>query len=348
MMDLHLDNYTAQEIEEIKANGTYLYLYATKEDCNNHNKMKLKEISSTTNPVAVLKTKMSTVASRTVMRNHLKCYDIPLSNPICRGATVCLHHKNFAPPWKLYNNAIGTVEEIVFKSGQNPNNGDLPAYVTVNFPSYTGPAWLSNNPKLVPIPMVSLKCQKKCCNIVFSPLALAFAKTGYSVQGLQAGPGCPLRTIFCDPGSRSFEGKSPGYLYMNYSRATTTGMSRTNSAIYFIGKNMNEHRVKNLFMSNRDKKYHRVLQREKWSEYLNKHEDETECTEEDYNNLMNYYQNLTIPLCELDEYLTKSSWRMRREEVFNSVSTQQAGTSLKIILFIITETTNTNIYIGCY
>jgi hypothetical protein len=34
--------------------------------------------------------------------------------------------------------------------GDNPNNGDLPSYVVVKFPSYVGPAWDENHPKVCP------------------------------------------------------------------------------------------------------------------------------------------------------------------------------------------------------
>ena len=45
--------------------------------------------------------------------------------------------KNFCPIWGLHNGAVGIVDEIVFKTGQNPNNRDLPDYVVVDVGRYT-------------------------------------------------------------------------------------------------------------------------------------------------------------------------------------------------------------------
>ena len=46
----------------------------------------------------------------------------------------------------LHSGACRTVDEIVFKKGENPNNGDLPLYVVVDFPLYCGPVWDTKNP----------------------------------------------------------------------------------------------------------------------------------------------------------------------------------------------------------
>jgi hypothetical protein len=40
------------------------------------------------------------------------------------------------------------VREIVFAKGDNPNHGNLPKYVVVEFPAYSGPKWDSDNPKV--------------------------------------------------------------------------------------------------------------------------------------------------------------------------------------------------------
>ena len=56
--------------------------------------------------------------------------------------------RNFEPGWGLYNNSIGTVRDIVFAPGDDPNSGDLPQYVAVEFSHYTGPVWDPENPKV--------------------------------------------------------------------------------------------------------------------------------------------------------------------------------------------------------
>ena len=57
---------------------------------------------------------------------------------------------NFEPDWGLFNNAIGTVKEIVYAEGKSPINGDHPLYVVVSFPQYCGPIWDPENPKVRP------------------------------------------------------------------------------------------------------------------------------------------------------------------------------------------------------
>ena len=56
--------------------------------------------------------------------------------------------RNFEPGWGLYNNSTGTVRDIVFAPGDDPNSGDLPQYVAVEFSHYTGPVWDPENPKV--------------------------------------------------------------------------------------------------------------------------------------------------------------------------------------------------------
>lgn len=72
----------------------------------------------------------------------------PEASIICRGAKVALEGRNFNPLWGLHNGACGVVEEIVFAEDSNPNQGNLPMYVVVNFPLYCGPVWDVNNPKV--------------------------------------------------------------------------------------------------------------------------------------------------------------------------------------------------------
>ena len=62
------------------------------------------------------------------------------------GSKVALSNRNFHPAWGLHNGACGTVDEIIFESGSNPNEGGLPSYVVVDFPLYNGPIWDEDNP----------------------------------------------------------------------------------------------------------------------------------------------------------------------------------------------------------
>ncbi len=66
--------------------------------------------------------------------------------PICRKCLVSIQGRNFMPKWGLFNGAVGTVMEIIYEKGNNPNHGDLPTAVIVDFPGYIGPIWDKNNP----------------------------------------------------------------------------------------------------------------------------------------------------------------------------------------------------------
>ncbi len=111
------------------------------------------------------------------------------------------------PQWSLYNGSIGTVEEIIFEKGENPNQGHQPKYVVVHFPSYSGPVWDLNHPKVntciktqthphtisqhsqsVPIPLTTITCKFNCCIRKFEPLGLSHGKTIHGYQGETAGP----------------------------------------------------------------------------------------------------------------------------------------------------------------
>ena len=46
---------------------------------------------------------------------------------------------NIEPTWGIYNGSIGTVHEIIFQEGDNPNEGKLPLYVSVERLSYKPP-----------------------------------------------------------------------------------------------------------------------------------------------------------------------------------------------------------------
>ena len=148
-MKLHLANYNETEVKEILSKGVTMHLFATKAPRDHHNHQKLSEISSSTNPVAILKAQWSSSRSKKAMSSYTHFKDPPpAATVLSRGAMVKITGKNFEPDWGLFNNAVGIVEEIVFREGTDPNNGDLPAYVVVKFEHYSGPAWNDENPKV--------------------------------------------------------------------------------------------------------------------------------------------------------------------------------------------------------
>ena len=269
-----------------------LFLFANKKPKQLFNDQKLRELQSPTNPVARIKSETINNHGKIVSNN--KHYDNETTANvlcICIGASVALSGCNICPEWGLFNASVGKVVDIVFHEGQNPNDNQLPAYVLVEFGLYQGPVFDPDNRHLIPITPITIGCNNfGCCNRKFIPLKLAFAKTCHTFQGQSAGPvekdqpPNPVKRIICDPGTRQFEGQNVGLFYTILSRATTLGDNDScsdkdkfkNSAIYFIGSNMNKSRITNITKQQNGEKYSNVLKRERWVRYLKEHE--TFCT----------------------------------------------------------------------
>ena len=148
LMEHHFTNFSNTDIESITSTGTTMHLFANKKPRNEFNYQKLQQITNASNPVALIKTKWeSTSGKPAVCKAHFQSHPITASI-LSKGAMVCLIEKNFEPEWSLFNNSIGEVEEIVFRDGDNPNNGDQPCYIAVKFPQYSGPAWDPQKPKV--------------------------------------------------------------------------------------------------------------------------------------------------------------------------------------------------------
>ena len=218
-MKLHLANLTQAETEEMEKDKVVMHMFATKAPRDEYNVRKLSENASDRNPAALVKASWKT-SRRANLQSIAQHFDNPpdAGTSMCRGSVVRITGKNFEPDFGLFNNAIGTVEEIVFKPGKDPNNGDQPSYVAVRFEGYSGPAWDESEPKIVPIPMVTRRCNKGCCEVTYCPLSLSYGVTTHTFQGQSAGPvdeGQQKNAVDCVvfyPGNNKFEGNNPGLL----------------------------------------------------------------------------------------------------------------------------------------
>lgn len=148
LVSLRLDNiekiHGKDYVTDIENRAVYMFFKNNKRIA--HNLERVIRESSAQNPVAICKT-ISTGANGKGDRRHFHG-KIQNSTQLCIGARVAIDKKNFHPIWGLHNGACGIVEEIIFKEGHNPNHGDLPVYVVVNFPLYCGPSWDRNSPKV--------------------------------------------------------------------------------------------------------------------------------------------------------------------------------------------------------
>ena len=270
-MKLRLDRFTCTEQKEIESGDT-IHLFANKVPRDEHNIEKLAGLVKDNNPLAVIKGVLKPIKGK--KRGNMAHFPddrIRDTTLLCRGAKVCISGCNFAPQWGLFNGAMGTVQDIFFDKDKDPNNGDHPLYIAVEFPQYKGPAWTESNHKVVPIPMISTICEHYCCKLIHCPLDLSFGRTIHTFQGQSAGeveqgkPPNTIKTIIADPGPRAMEGQNPGLFYTLTSRGTTIGDDKGyKSAIYFIGPNMNPSRITSLQYKTGGTKYKKIQERETW------------------------------------------------------------------------------------
>jgi hypothetical protein len=139
------DTWSLHKVRHLEQDA--MFLYSKKESVATKNMQMLEKTSSSANPVAKIfcDYPRSKHESGKGVNKHFD-HDLPTLCLICVGAKVTLCNKNFNPRWGLFNGARGTVIKISFAKGKTPNNGDLPEYVIVDFPHYTGPAYFSNQP----------------------------------------------------------------------------------------------------------------------------------------------------------------------------------------------------------
>ena len=155
---LSLYNFSLEERKRITKDA--LFISANKEPVAEYNLRKLKEMSSRNNPVAVIRS--STRRGNGKGKNSHFGEQVPMTTLLCINALVALTGYNIYPRWGLHNGALGYVVAIVFRDGETPNGGHLPAYVIVNFPSYVGPPWDKSNPKV---------CSEIICYIIYNVIS---------------------------------------------------------------------------------------------------------------------------------------------------------------------------------
>jgi len=125
--------------------------------------------------------------------NHaIKDIRLPVRNALAKGAIVMLL-VNFVVEEGLFNGAVGIIVDIVYENSDGPREaGAQPAYVVVDFPDLEIPeedVWDTEHPTFVPIPTVTLRCDKGCCTMTTIPLCVCKAITIHKCQGMTVGEG---------------------------------------------------------------------------------------------------------------------------------------------------------------
>lgn len=317
LLNLDLKSYEKKFGKEARQNieDKSIFLFFTNAKRIRHNLSKLAEYSSANNPVAIIKAKGFGNTRAKADSRHFDSR-APPSSLLCVGAKVALDNKNYCPLWGLHNGACGTVKEIIFEKGTNPNHGDLPLYVVVHFPLYCGPVWDMDDPKAVPIPIAEYNCRysspdKTCCTRTFLPLCLAYARTIHKFQGMSAGPVDEgkitnmFESIVCDPHTRDSERSALGLFYTALSRATTLGDNEgKGSAIYFIGEAYNESRIRNIGKKKHtNDDYERLKQRTLWVDYLNQHLTVTTMSKEERTDVLEWAESFQMSHARLYDHI---------------------------------------------
>ena len=204
------------------------------------------------------------------LNSHYDSDRVPPLTILVKHAIVQLSGWNAKPEWGLFHTSLGKIIDIVYNDDESPLHGHLPMYVLVDFQSYIGPPFDSLHPTYIPIPPHTARCKYNCgCQRHYIPLTLAFGKTIHSFQGQNVGPTLPhqpenpIQTIVVDPGTRAFEGSSPGLLYSIISRSTTLGYLHDifTSPLFFTGFNMTTQRLQHITLRKDGRTYGKVLLR---------------------------------------------------------------------------------------
>lgn len=149
LQSLHLDTMRVKHGDDVvnQIEKEAVYLFWTNEKRVQHNLIRLGETNTDDNPTVIVKP-ISQGKKHGIGINAHFDDETPPACLLCVDAKVSVQGCNFQPIWGIYNGSSGTVNEIVFDEGKDPNKGDHPKYVVVNFPQYVGPAWDIENPKV--------------------------------------------------------------------------------------------------------------------------------------------------------------------------------------------------------
>ena len=174
---LHLTNpsISKERREEIEKDA--IWIFYQNEKVADHNEKKLLSLVSEDNPLVQCIGFLQGSRGKKPVRRHFSQSQLKNMNcEVCRQCRTGLIFNIWAEK-AMYNGATGTIIEIRYNEGESPLKGDLPAYIIVEFDTYTGPVWDEKFPKRVPIAPIRTTCEHGCCSMTHMPLSLSFART---------------------------------------------------------------------------------------------------------------------------------------------------------------------------
>ena len=214
----NLEREYGQELMK-RMNDQGMFVFPTHQEEGNHNRTKLLKLNEFF-PIAKLNAVCKGVHAKNVPSD--KAGGLLQTLFLCKEAKVMLS-VNICVKFGLFNGANGKVVDIIYL-GEKSNNS-LPDVIMVEFLNYTGPPFIAENPKIIPIIPIErrLDCSCHFCKRKQIPLRLRWATTIHRCQGLTIGAGETNRYIIITPGTRSFESRNPGALFVALSRAKSAG-----------------------------------------------------------------------------------------------------------------------------
>ena len=197
-----------------------LFVFSSHSEEWSHNKQKLQELNKH-HPIAKINAVSTGLHSRSSSSD--KAGGLVRTLYLARGAKVMLT-TNLNVQHGLFNGSMGTVVDIIYTDGNSPKDS-FPTVCMIEFPRYTGPSFLHSHPKVVPIVPVEKRLDCNCfhCKRKQIPLRLGWGTTIHRCQGVTVGEGEANRFIVINPGTRQFESRTPGALFVALSRAKSSG-----------------------------------------------------------------------------------------------------------------------------
>ena len=166
-------------------------LYATNEKVDSYNYFKLQILNQ---PITRLVARNTPYSAKKFSSEVFRGIQNDLF--LCVGAKVTLL-TNILPRSGLTNGSQGTVVDIIYMEGKKPNE-DLPNFIVVYFPEYTGAQFFEDESykNYIPLPPMKIDSEDHRCSRLQFPVRLAYALTIHKSQGQT------LNRLYCDLGTK--------------------------------------------------------------------------------------------------------------------------------------------------
>ncbi len=166
-------------LEERRLFDNSVHLFPTKEAVKTHNAMKLNALNR-----QVVTLNAVHFGNNAERAESDKAGGLDATLQVCIGAKVMLT-TNMATHYGLVNGSSGIIKSIIYENDAAPPN--LPKCILVEFECYSGPAFLEDMPKVVPI--LPLKrswssAGSRVCSRTQFPFQLGWALTIHKSQGM--------------------------------------------------------------------------------------------------------------------------------------------------------------------